>query len=502
MNILLVRPPYKRLMGVRQPPYFSLGIGYLGSYLEKAGYRVHLYNAENQSMSRLDLLPDERDIFRVRGESQANYFSSLEEARHPVWEEYERILRDVSPDVVGISVLSNEVGSAVKMSRLTKAWKKNCAVVWGGVHPTFLPEESLRYGCVDYVVRGEGEQTMLELCRFLETGTPEAAAISGISYPDGSGRMHHTPDRPLLRDLDSLPIPRRQLSVLSSHLNAMDTENLIASRGCPYRCTFCSSRLFWNKTVRMRSPQNIVDEIVFLKADSGLRHFIFLDDSFTLLRENIENMCRALIRGKTRIFWSTMTRADLLDDALIGLMKRSGCIELNLGIETGSERVSRMISKDLKKDHVLHTVRSIKKAGISCGTFFILGFPEETLEDLHESFLFMKALEPTRIGLNIFEPQPGSDLYRRAIDLGLIDPRKDWARQAFWPREHFMKHVPAEQFSRAVREIASWVFDYNARTGTKLKKYRTHLGRRFWSDPRYFFYRGLRYARKRLQRRR
>jgi radical SAM superfamily enzyme YgiQ (UPF0313 family) len=495
MNILLVRPPYKRLMGIRQTPYFSLSIGYVGTCLEKHGFRVGLYNGENEALSRLAALPGERDIFESRRASMENYFAALKNERHPAWTEFRGLLDRFEPDAVGISVLSNEVGAAVALSRLVKSRRPGCPVVWGGVHPTFLPDASLGYGCVDYVVRGEGEETMLELCRFFETGSPAPSDIRGLSFIREDGAAAHTADRPLFRDIDALPFPDRRLSLLPERLKAMDTENLIASRGCPYRCTFCSSRLFWQKQVRMRSPEKILDEIEALKKSARLRHFIFLDDSFTLRREDIETVCRSLIRERTGIFWSTMTRADLLDEDLIGLMKRSGCIELNLGIETGSERMSRMISKDLKKAHVIQTVARIKKAGISCGTFFILGFPEETLDDLGETFDFMKSLAPTRIGLNIFEPQPGSELYERMIAMGLLSRDLDWAGQAFWPVTHTMKHVPEEAFASAVKDISAWVFQYNARAGGKLRKYRTHFIGRLRRDPRYFFYRAVKWGR-------
>jgi len=125
---------------------------------------------------------------------------------------------------------------------------------------------------------------MLELCRFFKTGRPDPASIKGLSFFGKNGKIRHTENRPQIEKIDALPVPERRLSVLSSRLELMDTENLIASRGCPYRCTFCSSRLFWDKKVRMRSAENILAEIESLKAASGIRHFIFLDDSFTPAR--------------------------------------------------------------------------------------------------------------------------------------------------------------------------------------------------------------------------
>jgi len=126
MNILLVRPPYKRLMGIRQSPYFSLSIGYVGAYLDRHGFRARLYNGENEDLPRLETLPGERDIFETRAEGMALYASALDRDGHPAWEEFRRILYQVKPDAVGISVLSNEVGAALKLSRLVKAWRKDC----------------------------------------------------------------------------------------------------------------------------------------------------------------------------------------------------------------------------------------------------------------------------------------------------------------------------------------------------------------------------------------
>lgn len=243
MKILLIKPPYSRLKRTGQAPYFPLGLGYLASTLDKAGYYTRIYHAENPRLPNEDIIEDEEAIFHQRSQSQKRYFEAVDNGAHPVWEEIRNTVKEFKPDVVGISVMTIDVLSALKISEITKEYSPEVPVVWGGVHPTFLSDEVISYDHVDFVVRGEGEKIFLNLCETIKNGGKDFSGIPGITYKD-NGKNVHNPDESHIEDIDSIPFPATHLILYPESFNYGSMGSMIVSRGCPLRCTFCSSRLF------------------------------------------------------------------------------------------------------------------------------------------------------------------------------------------------------------------------------------------------------------------
>ena len=223
--------------------------------------------------------------------------------------------------MVGISVLTVEVPAALKISKICKTYNPQMPVVWGGLHPTFLPEQVLRYGPVDIVVKGEGEMTFLEICNTLRNKETDLSGIAGISYQN-DGKVFHNEPRTLIEDIDSIPFPATHLILYPESFNYKSMGSMIVSRGCPWRCTFCSSRLFWEKKLRMRSPQNIIDEIKVLKERYNSNYIMFWDDSFSVHKKVVTKYCKGLVDAKLNIRWRTATRADLVDDETLQWIKK------------------------------------------------------------------------------------------------------------------------------------------------------------------------------------
>lgn len=485
MRILLINPPYTRLKGIGHAPYFPLGLGYIAAVLRDSGFEVKIYQAENPR-NKGEFLNTEADAsYHFRSRSQRKYMESLDDDGHFIWREVMASMDAFQPDIVGISVLSAMVGSALKVSRLCKDHDANCKVVWGGVHPTFLPGESLQYDAVDFVVRGEGEYTMLELCMGLRD-RKDLSSVQGLSYKTGE-QIIHNPKRELIGNLDRLPFPARDAVLYPESFDFKSLGSMIISRGCPFRCSFCSSRNFWERRERFRTPENIVTEINQIKKDYHCSYVMFWDDSLTINRNIIHKYCNALIDAQVKIDWKTATRADLVDEETLSLMQKAGCVKLEIGVESGSERMKKIIRKDVTNDQIRRAFQLIDQYSIGSGAFFMAGFPDETLDDLAQTFALMQELPVTEIAFNILDPMPGSRDYERCLELGLVPPDPDWVRFPFWPDAHYMKEVPHDVFKNYADKMAAWLYKRNNSLRFKFRRNKRLIFSLAKNDPVFLF---------------
>lgn len=188
---------------------------------------------------------------------------------------------------------------------------------------------------------------------------------------------------------------------------------------------------------------------------------MFWDDSFTVNRKIIEKYCNAIINSKLKIVWKTATRADLVDKQILRLIKKAGCIKLEIGVESGSDRMKKLIHKDVTNEQIKRAFAMINKNGISSGAFFMAGFPEETLQDISQTFQFMKELNATEIFFNILDPMPGSKEYEKCIEFGLVPKNPDWNNFPLWPDAHYVKDISRDKFKEYVNMMAKMLYSKN-----------------------------------------
>lgn len=497
MKILLIRPPYTRLKGVGQSPYFPLGLGYVTAVLRDNGFEAKLYHAENSRLKCEDVVLDAETGFDFRSLSQRRYLDSIKNDGHYVWKEVEETLRTYKPDVIGISLLSVEVASALKVSQICKKYNDKCSVVWGGLHPSFLADDCLNNKEVDYVIRGEGEYPMLELCRALEKGS-DVSGVRSLSYKRNGAIAHNPPSDPIA-NIDDIPMPARDSLLYPESFDFKSFGSMIISRGCPFRCSFCSSRNFWDKKVRFRSPENIVQEIAALHKAYGTKHIMFWDDSFTINKDTIKKYLTAIKDSGLNINWKTATRADLIDEDLLAVMKKSGCVKLEIGVESGSDRIKKVIHKDVTNEQILKAFNMINKSGIGSGAFFMAGFPEETLDDLGQTFQLMKELNASEIAFNIFDPMPGSSEYEKCIKMGLVPEHPDWNNFPFWPDAHYVRDISKEDFTRKANLMAKWVFTRNNSLKIKFMRNKQLFMYLLMNDPQFLLKKIYRFVKRRTK---
>lgn len=349
-----------------------------------------------------------------------------------------------NPDIVGISVpFSFQSGEAHQVAKIVKNINPHILVVAGGSHATIQPEELLSDNNFDYIVRGEGEFVMLDIVNNFKKGL-DLNQIPGLSFKNNSGKIIHNPRSIPILKLDKLPFPARSLLPMEKYFQAAKLgrviegmlsfgnrrTSLITSRGCPFFCTFCSVNLTMTRVWRGRSPENVLAEIKECVKIYGIKYFDILDDNFTLDPDRAKNICRLIIRSGLKITWSTPNgiRADKVDEELILLMKKAGCIQVKVAPESGSPNVLKnIIKKQLDLDKVRSVVALCKKHHLSVEAFFVVGFPDETINDIQKTISFAKELR--QLGCDycyffIATPYYGTEMYSNAVAKGFLDESK------------------------------------------------------------------------------
>jgi len=410
-KILLINPPFYRLMNSHFNG-LSLGISYLAAVLSKHGHYVKIYNADYESSDNYANL---KRIF----EGYDEYKRILSDLNHPLWLEIKENIKIFSPDIIGITMLTGTYKSAENVAKIAKKLNEDVKILLGGVHPTILPEETIKNKYFDYVVRGEGEYTFLDF-----VNGKRVEDIQGLTYINKSGDIVNNPEREFIKDLDSLPFPSRDLYINDTRY--MDYGYILSGRGCPCECTFCASNKIWKRHVRFRSPESVVEEVKQVYDKYGTKFFYFVDDTFTLVKKRSKKICNLLLESDLDISWICDTRVDTIDEELLRLMKDAGCIRLKIGVESGSERILKKVKKKITKDQIRNSVSLIKKVGIEFAIYLMIGFPTETKEEMRETLNFAKELGPAYFSFSVLAPYPGTEIYDDIIKSGIELPKEHW----------------------------------------------------------------------------
>jgi magnesium-protoporphyrin IX monomethyl ester (oxidative) cyclase len=342
-------------------------------------------------------------------------------------------VREYEPDLVGFScVFSGQFASIKELaSRIKKEIDPETVLVAGGTHPSFLPERSLNQTELDYIVIGEGELTFRDLILAHNKGHG-IEDIDGLAYRNGDA-IKVNPRVNLVENLDDLPFPARDLLPMEKYfkvnipmgLHWMKKPNtpIITSRGCPCKCAFCSSTLHWGKRYRCRSPENVLSEIEHLKDTYGVRELKFQDDNLTMPRKRARAIFQGMVDRGLAMPWNTPNGVAIwtLDDDMLKLMRQSGCYELTLAVESGDPWVLKnIVKKPLKLEKAMEVSRLARKNKIVTMGYFVIGFPGEKMENIHNTLQFMKDLYLDYTAVFIYNPLPGSELWQVCKDNGYI----------------------------------------------------------------------------------
>jgi anaerobic magnesium-protoporphyrin IX monomethyl ester cyclase len=329
------------------------------------------------------------------------------------------------PELVGIGFLTAASSRAYALLRdLRRRLPAKTYFMAGGVHPTIFPEATLRAGA-DVVVTGEGEETASEVVRRVADGQRDLRGVPGTVCLDPEGALVDNGARALMPELDALPRPARHLIDFTPYLappgvirgySMSNVATVFATRGCPYGCIYCGSHNIFGRKIRYRGVADVVDEIAELRARYGVRGIYFCDDLFTLDKEWVVAFCRELSdRMPGQIRWACQTRIDAVHLDILRTMRQAGCVQVDFGVESGSQRILKILSRKTPKTKIVEAFRAAQAAGLRTCATFIIGSPEERLEDLEESFELARTLRADYTAFYYATPYPGTKLYDLAI---------------------------------------------------------------------------------------
>ncbi len=394
MKILLINPTQQLIYGARRrPPYPALGLLSIGAVLKGDGHEVEVIDVDADGFS------DERILSYV--------------ARKRF-------------DLVGLTASTPMINGAVKIAGMIKN-RFDSPTMIGGIHATMRPEETLRTGAFDYLVRGEGEATAQELAARLATGE-DPRAVAGLCHLDEAGRFIANPPRPLIDPLDQLPWPERDLIKNPNNYRPPDARRLPAAsimptRGCFANCTFCCTKHIFGRRIRSRSTANIIAEIEDLISRHGAKEIHVVDDVFTYAKKKTLEFCRAVKEAGLEVGFAfpNGVRADTVDEETLAALKSVGVRSLSFGVESGNEDILKKIKKGESKEDIRRAFALAKKMGFETWGFFIIGLPGEDEASAAQTIDFAKELDPDFAKFSILKPFPGTEVYEELAAAGLVD---------------------------------------------------------------------------------
>ena len=455
---LLVNPPFYRLYNNdHQFSRYPLALGYLsGSISEHTDWTVLAYNADFSK--NIKILNNKF----LAGEGFYKYLSTIKDTDSAIWGEISDTIEIFSPDVVGIYANTQNFIPAGIIAGIIKTIDKDTKVVVGGPHPSLVKEKVFECENIDISVLGEGETTITELLKAIENNT-DLSEVNGIIYRD-NGKLIKTPPRALVKDLDALCFPFKHAPATLKDFNdypANAFKNIMSSRGCPFDCFFCSSKNIWSQKVRTRSVNNIMEEIRQLY-EFGLRTFRFDDDTFALNKDLLFTLCDKIHAKFPDLKWECELHVNLVDAKTISVMKKSGCSLIQLGIESGNNEILKKIKKNITIEEAKKASKIIKDHRINLQSFYMIGFPYDTLETINDTFRAMKDLPSDMIIFSIFTPYPGTESFEICKERGLIDDNFDislYNHQS--PENCFSEYIPPETFKNLISKIERRVDNMN-----------------------------------------
>jgi radical SAM superfamily enzyme YgiQ (UPF0313 family) len=403
MKVLLLNPPpmtdeqvtkagwcgARSKAGTKYPPYDLLSIA---AILEKGGFEIKL----------IDSQVDERQ-----------------------WSKIKEDIKNFSPDltfmVTSTPSITYDLSAAKAIKELTR-----CKTVLCGPHISYFSKKIINEKYIDFLIRGEPEITALELVKTLDK-KKNLRHVQGLTYKENK-KIKENKERPLIENLNKIPFPSHNLVPLRNYYSPLVKKTpfilTMSSRGCPFNCIYCLSAYIYKRKFRPRSAKNVVDEMIYAKK-LGVKSVIFFDDTFTIDKKRVLEICKEINRRRLDIEWICDSRVDTVDKEMLNTMKMAGCRLILYGVESGSQEILNNIKKGITIAKIRQTFALTKQVGIEALAFFILGLPGETKETIKQTVHFAKELDPDYVQFTIATPYPGTEFYD-------LVKRKKWLLSKKW----------------------------------------------------------------------
>jgi anaerobic magnesium-protoporphyrin IX monomethyl ester cyclase len=410
MRVMLV---YPSLLPGHKPKYGvpPMGMLHIAAELQKQGVEAHVMDAEIEGLT--------------------------------VKEMVHRIL-EVNPDLVGFSIMTPQLHSALEACVYLKQARPNMIVALGGAHISSTYDDVFQMADVfDFAVYGEGEMTMNEIVARLQQGAQLSEALKGVDgviYRGEDGTIVKNSPRAWVMDLDTLSrINYDMLNVKAYRIPTLPGPPVIGmmvSRGCPFKCTYCDAPTTTGVKIRFHSPERAVADIRYYQERYGVKAFSFRDSTFTANRKWVIKFCEALLASPgPPTHWRCNTRVDVVDDEVLGIMRRAGCYTINFGVESGHPTILKNIKKDVRVDRIYKAHELTRKHGIRTYSTFLVGSIGETEETIKTTMKVAEEIRPSLAMYFVTIAYPGTQLYTEALAKGMVEPRW-WATERWDPRKN------------------------------------------------------------------
>jgi radical SAM superfamily enzyme YgiQ (UPF0313 family) len=407
--ILLINPPFYRFIGLEQD-YVPLSLLAVGTQMVADGEQVFIKNMEVGQNSHYAGYFERSNHYDI-------YIDSINNPNHPVWLELRQTINDIKPDKIGINILNVKYLSALKIIDIANEYM--IPVIVGGNHPTTDPgiyPKNVEVFCGEYESRGKR-----------------------------------------IKNLDEIPFPN--YDILLDKYSPNGYGHVLSTRGCPFMCTFCASKIMWNRKVTYKSVDRIISEMKYVNDRFKTDYFTFWDETFTINKKRLADFCS---KYDIPAHWRCDTRADSISDEMVKMMKSSGCGQISLGLESGDNATLAYVKKGETTDDFLRAAEILNKNEIEWKAYMIIGFPKDTEESILKSIEFIKSLKPFRITLSFFTPYPGTDLFDEVKSMGLINDTFDmslFSHQS--PHNYFCPLIPKDRYFNLRNIVTKDIDEYN-----------------------------------------
>ncbi len=404
-----------------EPP---LGLAALSAYLTRDGHEVRIIDMQGEHISQ---------------------------------EELQKILIKESPDLVGLTAMTPTIRISLDIAKLSKFILPDIPVIIGGVHPTVSPESVLSCEYVDFAVRCEGEETLGVL---LKQGFDNPQDIPGLCWKQKDGTPVISEKAPLIKDIDALPFPDYSTFPVEHYieytrnLRGIRGISMMVTRGCPYHCSFCAVKETMGTRWRGLKPENAAKFMLDICSKYNLEGIWFKDSTFNINHKWTLDFAESLVTKKNPYQFQINTRVDLVREDEIALLKKAGLVQVDLGIESGSQESLNTLKKNISIDQIYSSVSLLKKMEIKVSGFFMIGIPGETEEDIDDTLALAKDLDLDCASVSIFTPLPGSELYDTLSSQGKIsDNMKSFEYHHFTEARESFCEAPIERLRKIHEEI-------------------------------------------------
>jgi len=481
VKILLISPPFYRLQEASMIHY-PAGACLVAGALERAGFTSTVWNADFDPTKKTvlgntnHLNPD--NLIKQHEE----YLRRLDDLSDPVWQEVREFIEDYKPDVLIVSAFSITLTSAHNVARIAKEINPKVVTVLEGlinrgVFCAIDPGKVGDFEVIDFGLSRDPEPVAVDLVKAIEKGEMDFSDIKGLTWKKNGEKIINE-DREFLDELDILPYPARHLIYDWQKMPAQTFQGIYGSRGCPFQCTFCGCHVSCGFKPRTRSAEELVKEIEAVHKKFKTHYFFVCDDIFFIDRLRAKEFCDLLIKKKLPITWSCQSRAELLDDEMLSMVKKAGCQHISVGVETGNEEVRAKMKKGNTLDDVRNAAKLIKKHGLYMVAFIIIGLPWESEKEIWDTVNFVREIDPYIVYPYLATPAPGTEMddIIHEDDPGAKEKLKDLCHSD--PAAALSRYIPSEKKVKVINQAL-------AEFGKLNKK---NLWRNLFKRPKFYWY--------------